>query len=267
MQRVGFTSVQRRPLRRAAPLSEYRTNDGRCFALTEKLGSGHNGDIWAVQTPQGSRALKVFHPSIDPHDRTLQMRKAVDVGTTVKHANVVEVFEGAWGELDGVATPYILMERASGLAMDGIVEEQRHPRFSDIAWPRFVAGLVDGVAAFHRHDWLHLDIKPRNLMLLMDSGCKIFDYDWAIRRGTPARAKTSSPFVPPEVANGEQRAIGPWSDLYAVGGVLSCFNMFSNHALQAIVPVIVRLTEENPADRFQSAEQVRSALLEIWPDF
>src|SRR5262245_19412507 len=88
-----------------------------------------------------------------------------------------------------------------------------------------VSGVARALAVVHRHGVVHQDVKPHNVLIdetgrprLIDFGMARLRHAWddgarGTSGGTPA-------FMAPEQARGEDAAVGPRSDIFALGGVL-----------------------------------------------
>jgi eukaryotic-like serine/threonine-protein kinase len=95
---------------------------------------------------------------------------------------------------------------------------------------RFLAELVgtlaSAVAYAHERGIVHRDLKPANILLTADDTPKIADFGLARRidetQGltmTGARLGTPS-YMAPEQASGNTSAVGPATDVYALGVIL-----------------------------------------------
>ncbi|MBA4190354.1 MAG: hypothetical protein C0467_20395 [Planctomycetaceae bacterium] len=90
---------------------------------------------------------------------------------------------------------------------------------------RLVAEVARALAVVHQHGVVHQDVKPQNILIDETGRARLIDFGMARLRhawddsgecasgGTPA-------FMAPEQARSEDAAIGPRSDLFALGGVL-----------------------------------------------
>jgi serine/threonine protein kinase len=88
--------------------------------------------------------------------------------------------------------------------------------------PRAAAQLLRPVAealdAIHSLGWVHLDIKPQNILIFKGGRSVLADFGIAQRRGMMTHACTPL-YASPEQAAGD-RPVGPWSDIYSLGVVL-----------------------------------------------
>src|SRR5262249_9675196 len=71
----------------------------------------------------------------------------------------------------------------------------------------------------HRSGYVHRDIKPANIYMRADDTPVLLDFGSARQKATELTVVVSAGYAPFEqyYADGKQ---GPWSDLYALGGVL-----------------------------------------------
>jgi serine/threonine protein kinase len=88
--------------------------------------------------------------------------------------------------------------------------------------------LLDGLRAVHHTGFLHRDIKPSNIFIRGDGNAVLIDFGSARQAaGGPTKTLTSvlTPgFAPLEQYSGDGHQ-GPWTDIYAMGGVL--YRVFS----------------------------------------
>jgi serine/threonine-protein kinase len=89
---------------------------------------------------------------------------------------------------------------------------------SPLAACKLLRPVAQALDALHRLGWVHLDIKPENILISQRGGAMLADFGIAQRRGAQTHACTPA-YASPEQAAGD-RPVGPWSDIYALGVVL-----------------------------------------------
>jgi len=132
-----------------------------------------------------------------------------------RHPNIVRVMRF----FEANHTGYMVMEFVEGMALPDWIGSRR-----PLAQPAFVSlvtPLLEGLEVIHKAGYLHRDIKPANIFMRADGSPVLIDFGSA-RQTTGAQELTAvvSPgYAPLEQyhAHGKQ---GPWTDLYAFGGVM-----------------------------------------------
>lgn len=135
------------------------------YRLTGVLGRGGMGVVFEAADPVIDRkvAIKVLPDRLaaDPAARERLLQEARLAGQFL-HPNVVAVFEA--GEADGVT--FLVLERVSG----GTAAE-RVRRDGSLDWrlaTRIATDACRGLVAIHAAGFLHLDVKPGNILLPED---------------------------------------------------------------------------------------------------
>jgi serine/threonine protein kinase len=133
-----------------------------------------------------------------------------------RHPNIVRVMRF----FEANHTGYMVMEFVEGKPLPAWIVARRplaQPMLLALATP-----LLDGLAVIHKSGFLHRDIKPANIYIRDDNSPVLLDFGSArqLRGDNQELTAVVSPgYAPLEQyhAHGKQ---GPWSDLYAFGGVL-----------------------------------------------
>jgi len=133
------------------------------------------------------------------------------------HPNIVRVLR----YFEANATAYVVMEYERGDPLKTVL--QLDPQPSEATLKAWLGPLLEGLAAVHATGFLHRDIKPDNIFIRADGKPVLIDFGAARQAlGGETRSLTSilTPgYAPLEQYSGEGKQ-GPWTDLYAMGGVL-----------------------------------------------
>jgi serine/threonine protein kinase len=165
------------------------------------------------------------------------------------------------------------------------VRERGH-RINSMAAARLLQPVAEALDAIHSLGWVHLDVKPQNILILKGGRSMVADLGIAQRRGMQTHACTPL-YASPEQAAGD-RPVGPWSDIYSLGVVL--YEMVTgcppvrgdqdivllNQHLEVLPPsprkanprlthsqerAILKALAKAPKDRYQTAGQLIKAML------
>jgi serine/threonine-protein kinase len=269
--------------------------DGK-YRILRTIGEGGWGVVHEAENVRTLKhvALKLLRPrpELSAEIRTRFEREAQAAGR-IGSDHIVEVFD--LGTLaDG--THYMVMELLQG---QDLASRLHGGPLDPVVAVKIVVQLLEGLAAAHDAGILHRDLKPENLFLVPtrsgEDFVKILDFGISkfnapdITSATITGAVLGSPvYMAPEQARGLKH-VDPRTDLYSVGAVLfetltgrvpfngDNFNdlMFkialaprpSPLALRPTLdpplgPLAIKAIAADPKERFQSAGEFRSALIE-----
>jgi serine/threonine protein kinase len=133
------------------------------------------------------------------------------------HPNIVRVLR----YFEANATAYVVMDYEKGDPLKTVLQLDPQPPEAKVkAW---LAPLLEGLAAVHAVGFLHRDIKPDNIFIRADGKPVLIDFG-AARQAMGGETKSLTSILTPGYAPLEQYSgegkQGPWTDLYAMGGVL-----------------------------------------------
>lgn len=135
-----------------------------------------------------------------------------------RHANIVRV--SRFFEDNGTA--YMVMDYEQGESLREWLHD--HSPVDEDALKRMFLPLLDGLAIVHDAGVVHRDIKPANIYVRDGDGSLVLLDFGAARQTTGIPSKSLTSIVTPGYAPFEQYhtrgAQGPWTDLYALAGVL-----------------------------------------------
>ena len=133
------------------------------------------------------------------------------------HPNIVRVLR----YFEANATAYVVMDYEQGDPLKTLLQLDPQPAEAKLkAW---LGPLLEGLAAVHATGFLHRDIKPDNIFIRADGKPVLIDFG-AARQALGGETKSLTAILTPGYAPLEQYSgegkQGPWTDLYAMAGVL-----------------------------------------------
>jgi eukaryotic-like serine/threonine-protein kinase len=183
------------------------------YVIGRELGRGVTGRVYLAEDTMLARPVAIkFITNLDAGARQrflLEGRAAAQI----HHPNVVGIYRV--GALDD--RPYLVTELVRGVSLAKLTKPVPWQAALDIA-----IGLARGLAAAHRRNVVHCDLKPGNVMLDPDGVAKIIDFGLAritAEGASPVHAPVGTPdYMAPEVWGGE--APSRRADVYSLGAVL-----------------------------------------------
>lgn len=149
----------------------------------------------------------------------LRFQQEAEAAAQLRHPHIVTVHEV--GEHEG--QPFIAMELVDGGTLADLAREQPLParRAAEL-----VTKLARAVDCAHQAGILHRDLKPSNILIDTFAEPRITDFGLAKvltgdTRVTLTGQMLGSPsYMAPEQVTGNAKAIGPATDIYALGAIL-----------------------------------------------
>jgi serine/threonine protein kinase/tetratricopeptide (TPR) repeat protein len=265
----------------------------RTYRIDAQLGSGGMGVVYRAYDFRLGRpvALKVLSRAFreDPEAQTILFCEA-RIAATLSHPNICVIYEA--GEQDGCT--FISMECVEGRSLAQML---RPAGLSFRAVAEYGAQIAQALHYAHTHGVVHRDVKCANVIINEDGRAKVLDFglaDLALSRKIAEVATSHSsltelgpiagtlPYVAPEVLHG--KAATSRSDIWSLGVVLyematgrlpfqgnTAFEvsmgimMGVGPEMDAVPPgirqVVARCLDKDPAQRYQSAQDVSTDLL------
>jgi beta-lactam-binding protein with PASTA domain/tRNA A-37 threonylcarbamoyl transferase component Bud32 len=259
--------------------------DGR-YRIVRKLGTGGMANVYLAEDEVLGRrvAIKILNDRHAGDDQFVErFRREAKNAASLSHPNIVSIYDR--GEAEG--TYYIAMEYLDGRSLkELIVARGPAPVNVAIEYARQILGAINFA---HRHGIVHRDIKPHNVLVDAEGRLKVTDFGIA-RAGVSQMTEAGSiigtaQYLSPEQAKGAP--VDQTSDLYSVGVVLyelltgvvpfsgdTPVEIAMKHlsstpeppsTKRAEVPreldlVVMRALAKDPADRYQSAEEMDADL-------
>ena len=265
------------------------------FTVGALLGEGGFAAVFRVHDAALNRdvAIKVLDLGLTPSPALAErfVREARTIAH-LEHANIVPIYK-VGGFKNEVL--YIVMRCVDGPSLRQLLEKQRRLTIGDAA--RIARQVADALAYAHGRGIVHRDVKPDNI--LIDSTGRVVVTDFGIAKAAEAAASQlttegmvvgTPQYMSPEQATGE-RTDGR-SDIYSLGVVLyqmlageppfdgeSAQSILMKQATATPIPitrlrsdvsqplaaVLDRMLAKDPAERYQTAEEVSRALVGALP--
>lgn len=263
------------------------------YRVLEPLGRGGMARVYRGYHPQLDRfvAIKVLRPDLLDDDQFVQrFRREAQSIASLRHPNIIQVHD-----FDGQDdTYYMVMELLDGDTLhkrlnDYRVRNQQMP-WGDIV--RVMADVLDGLGYAHQEGMIHRDIKPSNILLTKRGQVVLADFGIAQIIGGTQHTVTGAllgtlNYMAPE--QGLKGTSDTRSDLYSLGIVFyemltrrppfdaeTPLAILMKHATDPLplpreinpqIPqpferVVLKALAKDPEDRYQSAEEMREALLQ-----
>jgi tRNA A-37 threonylcarbamoyl transferase component Bud32 len=277
---------------------------GGRYQLRDLLGQGGMAAVHLAYDSVLDRqvAIKTLHTELgrEPAFRERFRREAQAVAK-LTHTNIVSVFDTGEDDVDGMTTPYIVMEYIEGRPLGSVLDEdvrQYGAMPADKAL-KITADVLAALEISHEMGLVHRDIKPGNVMMTKRGVVKVMDFGIAraMQSGVTSMTQTGMVVGTPQYLSPEQalgRGVDARSDLYSVGIML--FQLVTgrlpfdadsplaiayahvqeepvaassiNRSLPpAVDALIARALKKNPNERFPTAVAMRDECLRVAASF
>jgi len=271
------------------------------YQIEQLLGEGGFGYVYRATDLRLRRAvaIKELKPEASQDEQALQrFLLEAQAAARLNHPNIVtihdlEIRDGRY---------FIIMEFMAGGSLNSLLQQQPDHRLSPQRAVEIIAAVCDGLAAVHSLGIVHRDIKPSNILFTADGRPKLTDFGIAhvpaVITGQVSLTKSGLAlgtilYMSPEQARGE-RVVDRRADLYALGAVLyeavlgrryldfdpenQLRNMYliihnppipprslDANISRTLEQAILRALAKEPARRYQTAEEMGTALVSLSP--
>ena len=249
------------------------------YKLVAVLGAGGMGEVWKARDTRLDRVVAIKRLTGQHSERFEQEARAI---AALNHPHICQIYD--------VGPDYLVLEYVEGQQVRGPLPIAEALRLA--------LQIASAVAEAHRHGILHRDLKPANIMVTGRSGgggssdapvAKLLDFGLAklitaaadVTRTMEGTVLGTAAYMSPEQAEG--RPLDARSDIFSFGAVL--YEMLSGtrafdghtaaqvlsavlrddpapllHAPSAVEWIVRRCLSKNPADRFQTMQEVKTSL-------
>ena len=261
------------------------------YRIVEKLGEGGMGAVWRAEHPKlgTSVAIKTLDPVL-ARDQELMARFEDEAVTQVKlkHPNIVQVENFSDDPLA------MVMEYVQGKDLSDVIGQDVGPIPVERALP-MIRQLLAAVGFAHEQGVVHRDLKPANVLLTEQDEIKVMDFGIAKVLGSSGRTRTGASmgtpaYMAPEQIRGAKDADAR-ADIYALGVTIyemlagrppfeassdsdGTFELMEAQVHQAppdprdfypgipeaVVAVVLKAMEKAPENRFQTVNELATAL-------
>ncbi|MEM6689245.1 MAG: serine/threonine-protein kinase [Planctomycetota bacterium] len=259
------------------------------FEILSTIGRGGMGIVFLAKEKSLDRlvAIKVLSPLLGGNQAARQrfLNEARSAASVI-HRHIVTIHAVSAKH----KTPYLVMEYVEGSTLQDQLDNDGPIAIEEVV--RMGLQLCSALSAAHQKGVIHRDIKPSNIMVQSESNDVLLaDFGLASTTGLSGLTRTGTvvgtpAFVAPETLDSETRA-DERSDLFSLGVVLyalctgdSPFQSDSMlgtlHRIASCNPkslsesapqvsanlsqLVMRLLNKNPDERYESADEVASAL-------
>lgn len=257
------------------------------YRIVDRLGSGGMAEVYKAEDTILNRtvALKLLHPRLAHQANFVErLRREAQAAANLNHPNIVNIYD--WGNQND--TYFIVMEYLKGESLKTIID--REAPLATARALKVATQVCDALQFAHDHDVVHRDIKPHNIMINEKGTVRVTDFGIARAGGATAMTQTGSvlgtaKYISPEQAQGG--FVGHTSDIYSLGVVLYEMitgqvpfegdsavavaykhvheepprpSRFNPNITPGLEQIIMKALAKDPAKRFATAAEMRSAL-------
>lgn len=189
------------------------------LTVTGHLAAGRSTHLYQVWSARDwcAYTCKILAPDhAGSRAAAAGLRREARILRRVGHPNIVRCYGVGQHE----QLPYILLEYLEGASLFDVLESRPHRQLEISDAVRAAIHLGAALYHLHRRGFLHLDLKPANL-LLRDDVPVLIDLETARRVDSnrrPSRRLGTAPYMAPEQARREP--LGPAADVYGLGALL-----------------------------------------------
>ncbi len=258
----------------------------RQFELRQVIASGGMGTVFSAFDVNLQRevALKMMKREMTADPEILEsFYREARAGAALTHTNIIHIY--TFDEFEG--QPYLVMELANNGSLDTRITTEGRVGELDVLDTGIK--VASALATALKHNLLHRDIKPANILFNSDAPPEPKLIDFGLARAAEAEVDVSSEssvwgtpyYVAPEKIKREREDF--LSDMYSLGGTLyhaltghvpfeaaTVEDLVSAHVHTPLTPpnqvvleitpmtsdALVRAMAKNPADRFQSYDEM-----------
>ena len=235
---------------------------GERYEVLSKIGAGGMADVYKGKDTMLNRyvAIKVLKKEYrENKDFVRKFRSEAQAAAGLLNPNIVNVYDV--GEDRGLY--YMVMELVEGITLKEYI--QKKGKLSTKEAISIAIQMCTGIEAAHKHNIIHRDIKPQNIIISKEGKVKVTDF--GIARAVDSNTVSSNAmgsvhYVSPEQARGGY--CDAKSDIYSVG--ITMYEMITGRVPfdgDSTVTVAMKHLQENITPPSQYAPDMSKALEKI----
>lgn len=215
------------------------------YELIEKIGEGGMAVVYKAKDRLLNRyvAIKILRPEFTQDEQFLEsFKRESQAAAGLQHPNIVSIYDvGRTGNIN-----FIVMELVDGHPLSDLIKEKGRLDYKttiDIA-----KQMASALSIAHKHQIIHRDVKPHNIMITSDGVAKLTDFGIARAVSNATMVADTSKIIgsvhyfSPEQARGAY--VDERSDIYSLGIVM--FEMLTGRVpFDGETPVEVALKHIN----------------------
>ena len=215
------------------------------YELIEKIGEGGMAVVYKAKDRLLNRyvAIKILRPEFTQDEQFLEsFKRESQAAAGLQHPNIVSIYDvGRTGNIN-----FIVMELVDGRPLSDLIKEKGRLDYKttiDIA-----KQMASALSIAHKHQIIHRDVKPHNIMITSDGVAKLTDFGIARAVSNATMVADTSKIIgsvhyfSPEQARGAY--VDERSDIYSLGIVM--FEMLTGRVpFDGETPVEVALKHIN----------------------
>lgn len=260
---------------------------GERYRIIDTLGEGGMANVYLAEDIilQRKVAVKILRLDLqnEPQTQARFQREALAT-SELSHPNIVSVLDV--GTDHGL--PYMVMEYVDGPDLKDYIRENSPLDLREVI--QIMDQILSAVALAHKHNVIHRDLKPQNILMDKRGNIKIADFGIAVALNQSSITQTNSVmgsvhYMSPEQTRGG--LVTKQSDIYSLGIILyelitgtvpfngdTPVSIALKHAQepipsirkkdrsvpQALENVVLNATAKDPRDRYPSAQAMKADL-------
>jgi Nif-specific regulatory protein len=239
------------------------------YRLGSRLGEGGFGEVYECTDPASGKTYAVKLLRLGSRETGESLLAEFEMLSRLDHPNIIKVHD--FGLEPGMC--YLVMELVRGCDVTRALS-----RLFDSDTTSFLTHftqILDALECLHARGLAHGDLKPSNVLFDESGAPKLVDFGMAALYRDPMTGLKGATFkyAAPEIFEG--RGSDGRSDLFALGLVLYeslagveierkdvRLKLDLDRLPENLAWIVKRLTEAEPAERFQTAYDVKRAILE-----